>query len=228
MVYKYVAFGLNIICDFQLSKFNTHAFDTAADVTIKLGKTIPYLPNGVRAGQYSQISPEDYLLDLPGHVKFYVHKGRLITIENSGNLSDLVLQNHLFGTVFTNILQYRGYLVLHGSAIKIGNKAIIFSGESGAGKSTLAAAFMQRGYTMLTDDLVVLAMSGNGKLTLIPGPSRFKLLQDAIDRLNISSNNIAKIEHKFNKYEVSITRDPHIENIEVGSFYELNSHEHAY
>ena len=223
--YKYKIFGLTIQSDLELANLEQYLFTTLPDIDIKFGSIQDKIPNGARIGQYSQISNETYLLDIPDIVKFCVHVGTLVIIEKKNNTtSNYMLQAYLFGMIFTNILQYRGYLVLHGSAVKIGDKAIIFSGKSGAGKSTLAAAFMQRGYIMLTDDLVVLSANNNGTLSLIPGPPKFKLLQDAIDKLGVSSTDITKIEHKVDKYEIPVIRDDHVENVQVGAFYELNSH----
>ena len=43
-------------------------------------------------------------------------------------------------------------LVLHGSAVEIGDTAVAFLAESGRGKSTLAASFSSNGFRFLTDD----------------------------------------------------------------------------
>jgi len=62
-------------------------------------------------------------------------------------LSDLLLKN-------------RGFL-LHSSAVKIGNKADIFTGPSGAGKSTIAGLLKDR-YQVLSDDVSII-LEENGK-----------------------------------------------------------------
>ena len=52
----------------------------------------------------------------------------------------------------------RKVLPLHGSAIAINGKAYAIIGDSGAGKSTLALAFLNRGYRLLTDDVIAVSL----------------------------------------------------------------------
>ena len=222
--HQYQVFGLNVASEVQLSKLSNHSFD-CADVIIKLAKVNINVPNGIKLGKFSQISSDDYLLDIPEVAKYYVQNGKTITIEKNAGISDLLIQAYLFGTVFANILQYRGYLVLHGSAIKVDDRAIIFSGKSGAGKSTTAAAFIKRGYTLLTDDVVALSPNVDGTFSLVSGPPRLKLWQHAIDELGAATAEMVEVTNKMGKYEIPVTRADNIGNIGVSAFYELNSHQ---
>ncbi len=71
-------------------------------------------------------------------------------------------------------LHRRGRLVLHGSAVDVGGRAVVLLGHKGAGKSTTAAALLTRGHALLTDDLVVLLPDADGPLCA-PGPTQMKL-----------------------------------------------------
>jgi hypothetical protein len=64
---------------------------------------------------------------------------------------------YLLGPVLGLVLHLRGIPCLHASAIAVGDQAIALLGGSGAGKSTTAAAFAQRGFSVLTDDIVALS-----------------------------------------------------------------------
>ena len=68
------------------------------------------------------------------------------------------------------LLHRRGHLVLHGSAVDVGGRAVVLVGHKGAGKSTSAAALVARGHRLLTDDLVAL---DDGRV--LPGPTQMKL-----------------------------------------------------
>ena len=60
---------------------------------------------------------------------------------------------HLFlNQVLPLALARQGMLVLHASAVEIGDSAVAFIGASGMGKSTLAASFATNGFRFLTDD----------------------------------------------------------------------------
>ena len=63
---------------------------------------------------------------------------------------------------------------LHATAVAIDGKAALFLGDCGLGKSTLAAAFLQAGYRLLTDDLLVLHRP-QAALLAYPGSPRIKL-----------------------------------------------------
>jgi hypothetical protein len=217
--YQYSVFGLNVASEIELTNLTECTF-TLADVIIKLDQVSLHLPNAFKKNQFEQISTEDYLLDVPNIARYYVKSGKLIFIEKSDQATNLEIQSYLLGTVFANILHYHNYLVLHGSAILVNDQAVVFSGHSGAGKSTLAAAFMKRGYQVLTDDIVVLSPNRFSGFSLIPGPPKLKLWQLSVDNLKISIKNANKIARK---YEIPITQDQRY-SVTINSFYELNKH----
>lgn len=63
---------------------------------------------------------------------------------------------YLLGPVMGFVLLLRGLVCLHASAIAIDDKAIAFLGPAGSGKSTTAAAFANRGFSVLAEDVVTL------------------------------------------------------------------------
>ncbi|MBC7601606.1 MAG: hypothetical protein H7255_02965 [Ramlibacter sp.] len=87
--------------------------------------------------------------------------------------------NHLYlNQVLPLAASRRGALVLHASAIDLGDKAIAFVGTSGAGKSTLAASFASAGLGFLTDDGLLLEWTGSQYLAL-PTHSSIRLCADS-------------------------------------------------
>ncbi|MBD2577737.1 hypothetical protein [Oscillatoria sp. FACHB-1406] len=85
---------------------------------------------------------------------------------------------YLLGPVLGFVLRLRGTTCLHASAAVVGERAIAFLGPPGAGKSTLAAAFAQRGYKVLTDDVAALDATETG-FGLRPGYSYIRLWSDS-------------------------------------------------
>ena len=49
-----------------------------------------------------------------------------------------------------------GYEPLHATAVVVDGEAVAFLGDCGYGKSTLGAAFLARGFPLLTDDVLAL------------------------------------------------------------------------
>lgn len=63
---------------------------------------------------------------------------------------------YLLGPVLGILLRYRGMTCLHASAIAVDDRTVAFVGPAGIGKSTTAAVLAQRGYAVLSDDIVAL------------------------------------------------------------------------
>jgi hypothetical protein len=73
-----------------------------------------------------------------------------------------MVEVHLLGSVLSYWLERRGKPVLHASAVSVGDHAVAFLGTNKAGKSSLSVSLMQRGYPLLSDDLVGLQVTGSG------------------------------------------------------------------
>jgi hypothetical protein len=63
---------------------------------------------------------------------------------------------YLLGPIMGFVMLLRGVVCLHASAIAVGDEVIAFVGPAGAGKSTTAAAFSERGYSVLAEDVMTL------------------------------------------------------------------------
>lgn len=83
------------------------------------------------------------------------------------------------------LLHRRGRFVLHGSAVRVGGRAVVLVGHKGAGKSTTAAALVARGHGLLTDDLVALA-DVDGRPHVLPGPTQMKLWTASAEALGLA------------------------------------------
>ncbi|HTS13042.1 MAG TPA: hypothetical protein VMH00_13060 [Candidatus Limnocylindrales bacterium] len=69
--------------------------------------------------------------------------------------------SYLLGPILGILLRFRGITCLHASAVAFGDLAAAFVGPPGSGKSTTAAAFVQRGHAVLSDDIVALVERRN-------------------------------------------------------------------
>lgn len=81
---------------------------------------------------------------------------------------------YLLGQVISFALLKRGIEPLHSTIVVVNGGAIGFLGDSGYGKSSLAAAFLQAGYPLLTDDMLVMK-EHRGEFFAYPGLPRIKL-----------------------------------------------------
>ena len=144
------------------------------------------------------------LLTVDRIARYLVTNGRDIVIDRHPAATDADVLLYLLGSAMGALFHQRDDLVLHGSAIDIGRSAVGFLGTSGAGKSTLAAAFRQRGYPVLTDDLCVVRSTGDGALHAQPGLAQMKLWDDALERLAIPAASLARVGAGLDKRAVPV------------------------
>jgi hypothetical protein len=90
--------------------------------------------------------------------------------------------DYLLGGVLAFIVRLRGRVPLHASAVVIEDQAILFAGAAGAGKSSLAAAFAILGYSVLSDDVVVIDDSGDC-VRAYPSHARLSMWPDSASSL---------------------------------------------
>jgi hypothetical protein len=112
--------------------------------------------------------------------RFVIRAGCEIIIDPIATVDPGQLRTILLGPIFAILLRQRGLLVLHASAVKIGDRAVAFMGGSGWGKSTLVTAFHTHGYNVLTDDVLPLQLGSTPPL-VSPAYPHFKLCPDAAD-----------------------------------------------
>ncbi len=89
---------------------------------------------------------------------------------------------YLLGPILGFILRLRGTVCIHASAIGIKGQAVAFMGDAGAGKSTTVAAFAQKGYPILSDDVVALVDHGD-RFLVQPAYPRIRLWSSTVEAL---------------------------------------------
>lgn len=89
---------------------------------------------------------------------FAIQNGDTIQVSPMAGADEAKIRLFLLGTCMGALLMQRKILPLHGSAIAIDGKAYAFVGHSGAGKSTLASAFINKGFQLLSDDVIAVTL----------------------------------------------------------------------
>ena len=84
---------------------------------------------------------------------FHLWPDRIVAHPAAAEAGPLI-EIHLLGTVLSYWLEQRGLVTLHASAVEIEGRAAVFSSTHGGGKTGLAAALLQAGHPLLSDDLL--------------------------------------------------------------------------
>ncbi len=122
----------------------------------------------------------EYRLGVPGLATFQIDDdGRAITCRPHPAVPTPTLEHLLIDQVLPRVLTHRGRIMIHAGCVATSEGALAFLGDSGAGKSTLCAEFARAGYSLLSDDGIVIRPAATGRfeavatypgLRLHPGP----------------------------------------------------------
>lgn len=172
-----------------------------ADVTIAKGDVPRDLPGVARTHPTYQVSGDRFLLRIPHIARFLLEGGRRITFATEDDATDADAAVFILGTAFGILLHQRGDFVLHASAVRVGDRAVLFAGPSGAGKSTVAAALVRRGYAAIADDVCAIAL-GQGAPRVLSDGRQLKLWASAIDKLDLAGARGEPVRNKLQKFYV--------------------------
>ena len=175
--------------------------DRAPDVVVRTGRVPTELANATATGPNWVASADTFLLSLPRVARYLIVAGREIEIELEPGAELADAQVYLLGTAFGILQHQRGRMVLHASAIAVGDKAALFSGPSGAGKSTLAAALNRRGYPCVSDDVCGIDFD-SGAPIVMPDGRMLKLWSDTVSHLAMGERQGPAIRRRIDKYYI--------------------------
>lgn len=151
---------------------------------------------------FAQISDTQVWLDIPDICRMMVSNGDEILVDAYEGADEQSIRLYVLGSGMGAILHQRGYLVLHANAIRVSGGVVLFAGMSGVGKSTTAAVFHQRGFDVISDDVV--AVDDEGRV--IGGFPQIKLWEDTLKHLDIPRDNLNKIRLQVNKYSLPLPK----------------------
>src|SRR5262249_29214347 len=108
--------------------------------------------HGGRFYRFSYADKTEFVVDQTGR-EIWTTWPAPLTLEDNAT--------YLLGPVMRFVLLLRGMVCLHASSVVIDGKAFALLGPAGAGKSTTAAAFAERGFSILAEDVVTLDDRGD-------------------------------------------------------------------
>lgn len=188
----------------ELTSAQDSIIRSAADLVIRWG-AVPPISDPVHQTPLLQIAADGTCrFEIAAVAAYQIDPvGREVVIDPHMASDATDIRVFLFSTVFAILCFRRGLIPLHASVVRIGDRAVAFSGISGAGKSTLAACFHQRGYSVLSDDVAVIDWVG-GCPVVRPVMSRLKLWRDMMDGLGIAHGDKERARSQLEKYHIPL------------------------
>jgi hypothetical protein len=243
----HLVYGLRIEVDVPLPGLPVQPGTQAVDVRVRLNDESvipPATPTSSDKVLYNSSN-----LDEKGHTTlqvvmlgggtsygFFYSDGARFTVDSMGrNVFAYWPENYtledactyLLGPVIAFALQLRGVTCLHASAIVVDGRAIALFGVAGVGKSTTAAAFALRGYSVLSDDVAVLADLGD-RFLVQPGYPRLNLWPDSVRTLFGSEDVLPRITPTWDKRYLALDQNGRrfqSSPLPLGAIYILGEHE---
>jgi hypothetical protein len=195
-MFCYTAYGLGIHSFLPLPELI--AEEREADVVFRFGKVNGMNLDGIDGARRFKATAAEAYYCFEGVGRFLVRGGQEVIVDPSPDADERAVRLCLLGPILALILHQRGRLILHASAVAVGDKAIVFLGGQGWGKSTLAAALHVRGHKMLADDVTAIQMDSDCPKVL-PGFPQFKLWPNAVTALGDNPETLPLLHPDFAK-----------------------------
>jgi len=173
----------------------------------------------VLGGKYFRFSYADqteFLVDQAG-TEIWAKWAEPLTLEDTAT--------YLLGPVMGFVMLLRGIVCLHASAIAVGGKAIALLGPAGSGKSTTAAAFSDRGYNVLAEDVVTLDDRGR-HFVVRPGYPCIRLWPASVKALYGSESHLPKLTPNWDKCYLDLKGQFHTDPLPLAAIYQLGERRH--
>ncbi|HVZ52478.1 MAG TPA: hypothetical protein VG986_10955 [Pseudolabrys sp.] len=219
-MHSYNVSGLSVRSEIALPGMFAPVVESEPDVTIRQRPVPQSLENPAASGPTWQMAGEQFLLRIPDIARFLLSNGREIAYEPEPEARADDIPIFIIGTVFGILLHQREQIVLHASAVRINGKAVLFCGNSGAGKSTIAAALVQRGYPLVTDDVCAVATMAEGVPMVYPDGRQLKLWAQSIERLDLAERRGDRVRDSLEKFYVE-PEEALSEPLPLGAVYAL-------
>ena len=202
----YRAFGLRLQSALPLPELYPDdvacgAVDEAIDVNVRLAPAPP--PDAPEILPAVRVDADHFWMDVPRVGRFLVRNGREMIVELCPDAPDGDVRAYLLGSAMGALLQQRGLLPLHASAVAVDGRAVAFIAPAGSGKSTIAMHLQHRGHRVICDDICAVEV-GDGVARLRPGLRNLKLWRASLGAIARSPDGLEAVLADMDKYRVPV------------------------
>lgn len=220
----YSLFGISISTNFKFVSKLTKGHNRP-DITFKVLEKPPIevtwsseIPqysssrNGFKKGNFFIYHLKKWdVLRFTSCADYYINNNQIIChLHNYKYHPSIEIQ--FLGIVLSYWLESQGILALHASAVNINGKAISFLSSNKGGKTSIAASLMQKGYPLITDDILPLDITEDGILCRSGYPT-MRMWPEEAEYFLGDSKNIPLVHPELSKKRVFVGSN------DFGSFF---------
>jgi hypothetical protein len=218
----YKGFGLSIYSEIPLPElFMDSVGNNKVDIIVELADLTTLWNELAKPNHFCIIKDQCVLFKVPNVAIFYMENGNKILVSPIEGVRENQVRLYILGSCIGAILLQRRILPLHGSAIAINGKAYAIVGDSGAGKSTLASALLNKGFKLLSDDVIPVSLNDCNVPVVTSAYPQQKLWQESLDAFGINSNNYEPIFDRETKFTIPVQADFSRSSLPLAGIFEL-------
>lgn len=222
----YKIFGLRVLSEIQLPELpRINEQEETMEVIIRTADLFQKWSEFTNTEQNFVVDKNVVMIRIPDTAIFSIQEGKQIIVSPMGNTCEDKIRLYILGICMGALLMQRGILPLHGSAINIDGKVYAILGNSGAGKSTLAAAFLSKGYTLLSDDVIAVTVSADKTPIVIPSYPQQKLWAESLNAFGMGTASYNPLFERETKYAVPVQSHFFSEPLPLAGVIELTKTE---
>lgn len=202
----------------------SNLYSSPADIQVDFGNMPSWLANEqatkelwfVRPNEQPGADPRLIVWRLRDYFHLRYADGTQFVVDNAGTrvwatwpTDTLTLEDtatYLLGPVMGFVLLLRGCISLHACAVAVDDRAIAIVGPAGSGKSTTAAAFAERGYAILAEDVVTLLDRG-AEFLVQPGYPSIRLWPSSVEALYGTAATLPRLTPTWDKCYLDLTQE---------------------
>lgn len=155
---------------------------------------------------------------------FYVENGNKITYYLKPEGKENYLRSYLLGFGISMLFLQRGEMAIHCSALHNGTEAMLIAGESGSGKSTLTNYYLEMGWKLMADDMVVAKHDKEKGTMVYPAFPYQKLCRNVAVERGYNLNELIYINEQKDKFLVPCGGDFELDGKPLKKFLMLGVH----
>ena len=186
---KYLGFGLNINSEIEFPELLEADFITP-DIEILFGK-VPEIKDAINFSSPNfeyNINDNEFTFNVKNIAIYYAKDGKQVIVEPACEIKNMRnIRLYILATVMAAILLQRKLIPLHSSAITYNDQLYCVCGDSGAGKSTVISYLTNKGYSIFSDDILVLNKDKSNTITACASYPMIKLWSDTLDDMHCST-----------------------------------------